>query len=359
MSSASRVSPRAFYSRTFALVAGAGAGVMLFLVIEPVWRALAWAVVLAVLLRPAQRSLTTRLHRPGFAAGLLTIAAFLVVAGPVSALVGAFGAEVADLATAAQERVGDGGAPNRMPELRELPVAGAPLDELRKSFGISTASVRQLLRRGFVAMVEALGPLSGKLVMGAVETLTMFAIMLVVLFFLLRDGDALRRRAGTLVPWPSATKARLAHHLDGVLRAVVFGTLVTAALQGLLVGLAFAVLGLPGPVVFGAVAGLLATVPLGGTALVWGPAALYLAVDDRWLAAAALLAWGTLLVGTIDNLLRPVLVAGRAEVGTLTVFVGVIGGIGAFGILGLVLGPVVLCLVISLLQLLRERTNGG
>jgi predicted PurR-regulated permease PerM len=286
------------------------------------------------------------------------VATFLVVVGPVSALVGAFGAEVAELAAAAQDRVGER-SPGGLPELRELPVAGAPLDELRKSFGISTASVRQMLRRGFAAMVEELGPLSGKLVIGAVGTLTTFAIMLVVLFFLLRDGSAVRRCAAELVPWPSATKSRLAHHLDGVLRALVFGTLVTATLQGVLVGLAFAVLGLPGPVVFGAVAGVLATIPVGGTALVWGPAALYLAIDDRWLAAAGLLAWGTLLVGTIDNVLRPVLVAGHAEIGALTVFVGVIGGIGAFGILGLVLGPLVLCLVISLLHLLRERTTAG
>jgi predicted PurR-regulated permease PerM len=360
MTSSTRVSPRTFYARTFALVAAAVAATLLFLVLEPVWHALAWAMVLAVLLRPLQVWLAARFgRRPGIAAGLLTFGTLLVILGPVSGLIGAFGAEVAQLAESAQERLGESGKPARLPELREVPVAGAPLDELRKSLGVSSASVRQFMNRGFTAMVQALGPLSGKLFVGALDTLTTFAIMLVVLFFFLRDGHAVRLRLDALVPWPRATKNRLGAHLDGVLRAVVFGTLVTATLQGVLVGIAFAVLGLPGPVVFGALAGLLATIPVGGTALIWGPAALFLLLDDRWGAGMGLLAWGTLLVSTVDNLLRPVLVAGRAEVGTLTVFVGVIGGLGAFGVLGLVLGPLVLCLVISLLELVRERAASG
>jgi len=359
MTTRPRLTARTFYARVFALVAGGLAGGLAIAVLLPIWQPLVWAFLLAALLLPGQHRLAALLGgRPGLAAALLTVATFVVVVGPVSGLVAAFGSELAALA----ERVkpGDGApiSPARLPELKEVPVAGESLEGIREYFGVSPASARQWMSRGAAALVDALGPLGGKAVMGAVGTVTAFAVMLVILFFSLRDGERMARQAGQLVPWPSATRQQLAHYLQDVLRAVVFGTLVTATIQGILVGAAFAVAGLPGPVVFGALAGLLALVPLGGTALVWGPAALYLAVDGQWVPAIGLALWGTLLVGTIDNLLRPMLVAGRAEVGTFTVFVGVIGGIAAFGVIGLVLGPLILCLAAALLALLRERPPG-
>jgi len=186
-----------------------------------------------------------------------------------------------------------------------------------------------------------------------VETVVAFGIMLVVLFFALRDGSGLVRRGNRLVPWPDDVKHHLGGSVRDVIRAVVFGTVATATLQGALVGAAFAVLDLPGPVVFGVVAGLLAMLPVGGTAFVWVPGMIALALQDRVGAALALGLWGLLLVGTIDNLLNPYLVAHRSRVGALTVFVGVIGGLAAFGALGLVMGPLILVLAAELLRLLR------
>jgi predicted PurR-regulated permease PerM len=101
--------------------------------------------------------------------------------------------------------------------------------------------------------------------------------------------------------------------------------------------------------VFGVLAALLALVPLAGTPVVWVPAVLVLALQQRWYAAVFLLVWGG-LVATLDNFLRPMLVSGRAEVGTLTVFIGVLGGVAAFGPIGVILGPLVLALVIALIR---------
>lgn len=356
MTTRRRLTARTYYSRVFALVAGGVAGGLAIAVLLPLWQPLAWALLLAALLRPAQAWLSAALgKRASLASALLTIATFVFVAGPVSGLIAAFGSEVADLAGKVEDTPKALANPERLPELREVPVAGESLDEVRQYFGVSRARAREWMAKAGTDFFRALGPLSGKVVLGAVSTLTAFAIMLVILFFGLRDGAGMAQRAGELVPWPSGTRRHLIQHLDEVLRAIVIGTLVTATIQGVLVGVAFAVLGLPGPVVFGALAGLLALVPLGGTALVWGPAALYLAVDERWAAAAGLAVYGALLVGTVDNLLRPILVSGRAEVGTLTVFVGVLGGLATFGFIGLILGPMILCLSVALLALLRER----
>lgn len=120
-----------------------------------------------------------------------------------------------------------------------------------------------------------------------------------------------------------------------------------------MVAVGFAIVGLPSPIVFGVLAALFALVPLAGTPVVWLPAVFVLALQDRWYAAVFLLLWGG-LVATIDNVLRPILVSGRAEVGTLTVFIGVLGGVAAFGAIGVILGPLVLALIIALVRFTLE-----
>jgi predicted PurR-regulated permease PerM len=135
---------------------------------------------------------------------------------------------------------------------------------------------------------------------------------------------------------------------------MVLGTGVTALIQGTLVGIAFLIAGLPSPLVFGVIAVLASLLPFGGTALIWIPAAIVLGAQGRWGATIFMVAWGVLLVSLVDNVVRPMLVSGRANVGTLTVFIGVLGGLAAFGAIGLFLGPVVLALSIALIRFMLE-----
>jgi len=156
-----------------------------------------------------------------------------------------------------------------------------------------------------------------------------------------------------LLPASEADKARLFGHLASVTRALVYGTGVTALAQGALVGIGFAIVGLPSPVVFGVLAALAALVPLAGTPVIWVPAVIVLAAQDRWYAALFMVLWGGFVV-TIDNFLRPWLVSGRAQVDALTVFLGVLGGVSAFGPIGIFLGPLVLALGIALVRFSLE-----
>jgi predicted PurR-regulated permease PerM len=154
---------------------------------------------------------------------------------------------------------------------------------------------------------------------------------------------------------PKARKQELFEYLGAVTRAVVLGTLLTALLQGTLVGIGFAIVDLPSPVVFGVVAAIVALLPIGGTALVWVPATIVLAVQGRYGSALFMLLWGALLVGLVDNFLKPLLISGRAEVPTLAAFLGVLGGLAAFGPIGMFLGPVILALAIALVRWAEEN----
>ena len=171
---------------------------------------------------------------------------------------------------------------------------------------------------------------------------------------LLRDGGEMVRRGVRLIPMDPARKADLLTHLSAVTRAVVLGTLLTAVAQGTLLGIGFAMVGLPSPVVFGVLSSIVSLVPMVGTALVWIPAVGVLLIQERLWASVFLLVWSLALVGTIDNVLKPLVVSGRAQISTLPVFLGLMGGLSAFGAIGMVLGPVIVALVIALLQFAEE-----
>jgi len=140
-----------------------------------------------------------------------------------------------------------------------------------------------------------------------------------------------------------------------VTRAVALGTLLTAVCQGTLVGLSFAFTGLPSPVVFGVLASLAALIPLVGSSLVWIPAAVGLIAHGRVGAAIFLAFWGLIVVSMVDNIVKPLVVSGRAEISTLPVLIGLMGGLATFGAIGIILGPVVVALVLALVSFAQEE----
>jgi predicted PurR-regulated permease PerM len=347
------VPERTFYARAFALAGLALLAYLLYLILSPFFAPIAWALFIAFLLYPLQRWLARRLgERPALAAALLTIAVVLLLIGPLTALGAAFVKQAADLARYVQQLVAEH-KPTTAADLATLPYVGAALAWLQDTAGIELAQIQAWAIEAAQALLKALASLGRAAFLGALGTLIGFALMMFILFFAIRDGARWLGNARTLVPMDDYERARLFDHLGSVTRAMVYGTGVTALVQGALVAIGFAIVGLPSPVVFGVLAALAALIPLVGTPAVWVPATIVLAAQDRWGAALFMLLWGGFVV-TIDNFLRPWLVSGRADVGTLTVFIGVLGGVGAFGPIGVFLGPLVLALAIALMRFALE-----
>src|SRR6185312_668070 len=146
--------------------------------------------------------------------------------------------------------------------------------------------------------------------LGAIGTVVGFTIVLFLLFFFLRDGASMVKRFVSLVPMKEARKRELVDYLAAVTRAVVFGTLLTALLQGTLLAIGLAMAGLPSPVVFGVAGTMLALLPFGGTAIIWIPAVIYLGARGEYGWAIFLFIWGALLVSLVDNFLKPLLISG-------------------------------------------------
>ena len=353
-----QTSDRTFYTRIFVVLMILLVGWLLYLVLAPFFAPIAWALFIAFLIHPLQAWLTRRLRgRAGASAVLLTLFVFFMVLGPLAALGAAFAKQVADLARQAQAFAVEH-KPSDLSDLASFPIVGPTLAWVQDTAGISLAQMQAWAVEAAQTILKALGTIGRAAFLGALGTVVGFALMMFILFFAIRDGRRMFDTARALVPADEKDKSRLFGHLAAVARALVYGTGVTALVQGALVGIGFAGVGLPSPVVFAVIAALAALVPLAGTPVVWVPAVLVLVAQERWYAAIFMLAWGGFVI-TIDNFLRPWLVSGRAEIGALTVFLGVLGGVSAFGPIGILLGPLVLALAIALIRFALESNPAG
>jgi predicted PurR-regulated permease PerM len=318
--------------------------------LQPFLSVLLWASVLALLFRPLTRLLERKLP-PSVAASFTLLLVLLAVIVPVGLLSLALSRELVNFAQAAPEKVrrllDDSGLATSLQTLAtrfglevDLPalLRREPLEEHLSEWG------QRLARSTF----SVLGGFFGALVQ--------LAFILFTLFFLLRDGPSLAKAVRGFIPLEDRDTDHLFSRMESVVRASVLGVLAIATVQGLLGGLAFAVLGLPSPLLWGTIMTILAILPLVGTGLVWGPAALLLAFEGRYLAAAALALFGLLVIGSVDNFLRPRLVGQRTQMHELVIFFSVLGGLRVFGMLGIVLGPVVVAGTLVLFEAFRSSS---
>ena len=176
-----------------------------------------------------------------------------------------------------------------------------------------------------------------------------------MLFFFLRDRRGIVRKLQSLSSLTSSETRHVLSRFVDTIHATVFGKLVVAGVQGTLSGLMFWWLGLPLPILWGAVMGMLSIVPVLGAFVVWVPAAIYLALEGDWGKALILTAWGVGVVATIDNILYPILVGDRLKLHAIPTFIGAIGGILAFGAAGLILGPAIVSVTLALINILQRR----
>ncbi|HSB41555.1 MAG TPA: AI-2E family transporter [Methylomirabilota bacterium] len=348
-----------FYPRVFALVTAALLAGAMFLILRPFLAAILWSMLVAFLLSPAQQALGRRLGgRFAVTALLLTLVTTIVLVAPLPLLALAFARQAKDLFERVQKLVAESGIA-RPGDVLDIPIVSRAVRWAEAVVPVDPAQIHEWLVSGAQAVLQGLVAVSGSFVVGTLNAVVGLAIMLFLLFFFLRDGELMVTTVVRLIPMAPDRRGQLVEYIAAVTRAVVFGSLLTALVQGLLVGVGFALVGLPSPVVFGAVAAVASLVPFVGTALVWVPAVGALFLQGRWVAALFLIAWSVAVVSTSDNVVRPLFISGRAQISTLPVFLGLLGGISAFGPIGLVVGPVVVALTLALLRFADEARAGG
>jgi len=332
-----RISLLAFYASVLLL------GYLAYRIVEPFLTEIGWAVVLAVCLNPLQARLRRRLGATRAALGLALLTLFLLilpVAFAVTALVNEGGQVVADLQTQLADK---GGAAAWLHTAwawvrGRLPIL--PSEE--EAIARVTSSVGDVA--GFAASR------AGGLLAGALSVVLSLLITLFLLFFLLRDAPTYAATLERLLPFGPAQNARLVVLTRDLVSASVSATVTIAALQGLIGGLGFALLEIQGAAVWGLIMGILAFLPLVGATLVWLPAAVWLLLSGSVAKGIALLVLGIVVLGNVDNVVRPLLLSGKSRMNTLVMLVSLMGGVSAFGFIGIVLGPLVAAVVTALVE---------
>lgn len=181
-----------------------------------------------------------------------------------------------------------------------------------------------------------------------------FLIVGFSLFFLFRDGEGLYKTLRDLIPMEPEHKDEVFQRFYETVSAVVQGMLATAAAQGVLAWVGFWALGVPFSFFLASAAALLSLQPIGGSAVVWLPCALYLGFAGSWTKGIILIAYGTLIISGIDNVIKPLIIGGRTKLPTLFLFFGILGGLQAYGFLGIFLGPVLLATILAFVNIYKE-----
>lgn len=326
----------------------AGALYLCWLMLKPFIGVLLWAAVLTMTFEPVHRRIVARTKSPNLSAVICCLLVVLAIGVPSGLISWAILHEIVPAVTNLE-----GGVMTLLSP--DSPYTGKAIQWLGAHIDLEKARAEIVTQLGSFSTAARTVAIVG----GVVGTLVEALFVVFVMFYLFRDGKQVRAALSSAIPLRHRETYAIFLRTREVVGASVYGVLVIAVVQGALGGLAFWALGLPSAVLWSVAMMFLSLIPVTGAFVVWVPAAIYLAVSGAWISAILLTLWGTLVIGMIDNFLRPKLVGERAKLHELFIFFAVLGGLQVFGLLGIVLGPVVLAIAIALFDAFRHPADAN
>lgn len=321
-----------------------------WLMLRPFLGVLAWAVVLVIVFYPVHRRLATRIKSPGLNALVSCLLVLLIIVFPLIVLTTVVAEELTKVIP---------NLPSQISQLLNSPTS--PIARIygwiQDRFGVDTVSskafvVDQLKQSGDRLLGTSLN-LARSIASGIVQAF----FVLFTMYYLFKDGDKIVNKLPAALPLSREQSNVIITRTKEVVGASVYGVVTIAAIQGVLGGIMFWILGIPSPLLWAVLMAFVCMIPVAGSFLVWLPLSIYLMATDHWAKAIVLIVWGALIISTVDNILRPKLVGTQTKLHELFIFFSVLGGISVFGLLGIVLGPVVLAITLGLLRTFQLHTS--
>ena len=334
-----------------------GIAYFIYRVFAPFITALLWAVVLTVVFFPLFKFILARLRgRRTAAAAITCLLVLLLIVLPVTFL----GVLITQQSIALYQSIQGnavflGSVTERLQELQSRPAFQWLSTQAQKWLGAGGVDLQAYLREALSTISRFLVDYGPSVLKGVGGLVLNFFLIILTMFFLLRDGPALMEVIRTSSPLPEAYEQEIYRKFQDVSYATFYGSLLTAIAQGVAAFLLFLLLGLPAPLFWGALVSLMSLVPIVGAFLIWLPWAAYLLLAGQTVRGIVLLAVGGLVVSSIDNVLKPIIIKGRTDMHPLLVFLSVLGGLQVFGFLGILLGPLMVALFVSFLNFYREE----
>ena len=319
-------------------------GFMTFQVLKPFLLPIGWAIVLSILFYPLFAFLLKYVKYKSVASILTVLSISALLLGPFSYIGFAFIDEMRSISTSFQ----------LTDRLAHHPYSQWLYAKVIKIFGIPQSQFDK-------ALIENLGHVRDFVLEKAtsgfgdvVSFFVNFLLMIFAIYFMLIDGPRFLRKGKDYMPFNEEEKHRLADQIHDIVVSTIYGGVIVGLIQGVVAGVSFAVLGFKSPVLWGSATAIASFIPILGAAAVWGPAVLYLFATGATYKAVALLIIGAFGISMIDNILKPLIIGGRVKMPMLIILFSVLGGIKLFGLIGLILGPLVIALFVSVLEIFRN-----
>jgi predicted PurR-regulated permease PerM len=318
-------------------------------ILSPFLNVIAWSSVLAITFYPVHAALVRRTRRPTLSAALSSALVVIVFVIPLSFVAGLAITQLLQLGDSFQrwfttEQILDPESP-----------LGRVYGWLTLWLGFDLDAVVNWVRQNASELARVLAQYTVAIAAGVTGAVVSFIFIIFAMFLLFRDGERIVAHIPELLPFERSRSEALLARIRDVIFGGVYGVIVIALIQGALCGGMFWVLGIPSAALWGMVTVLTSVLPIVGAAGVWVPGTLYLILGGEWVRAIVLAVWGTLVVSGVDNFLRPRLVGGKVGLSELVMFFALLGGLQAFGVLGIVLGPVIFAIAGSIVQVLSDR----
>ena len=328
---------------------------LIYVIMAPFMTSMGWALIIGVATFPLYRKLRSRLGGNDTKAALvMMLGVVLTIIVPLSGLIYLLSQEI-PATYAVFERLATGGGRDFLAGIMNHPTVAPWLARLQPYLGKFDLTLTDSV---LPAVKQGLGYLLGystEFLKNSLTQIFKVAVMIVVLTFVYRDGERARDNLRGIVPLTDPEWALLTGTIERVITAVLFGVFFTCVIQGTLGGIGFWFTGLPTPILFGVLTTMCAIIPAVGTALIWVPGAISLFLQGETMYGIVMLVWGAGIVGSIDNVIRPIFISGRGNIPLLVTALGGLGGLLAFGLIGLVTGPILLSILIDLGAIAANR----
>jgi len=328
---------------------------LFFKIIIPFFVPICWAAVLTIIFYPLQDRLARFIRNRNLLALLMCVLIIVLIIGPITYLFVAVVYQAAG-AVAKVNELYNTGQLNQLLSF-DLPVFQAAKEKLSQYYDLTQINIDEIVKDAISRVSGVLLNQTSWLVANATKAVFYFFLMLFAMFYFFRDGDRAIRKIKRLLPLTPAQIETAFSQLRDVIQATMYGGVVIALLQGLLGGILFAAVGIASPVFWGAIMAFLALLPVVGAFIVYLPAGLILILGGSVVKGLIVILVGMLIISQTDNFIRPVLISGKTSLHPLLLFFTILGGISLFGLLGLVVGPMVAASFTILLKVFELRLH--
>jgi predicted PurR-regulated permease PerM len=325
---------------------------LLYEILSPFLSSIIWAVLLVIVFFPLFQKLQHLLKKRGVLSALImTLLVLTVIVLPFTLLMASLASDAINVDHQVEEMIKTGQLQGYFERVKEIPILNRILAGLGQHIDLSQTNPLPLLLNNLNRISKFIFNQTTILLKGFSTFIVGFFFTLLSLYYLFKDGSHLFGKMKEIIPLPPRERDLLIQRFKDMIYSTIYGGILIAMIQGVLGGLSFWILGLPSPVFWGTAMALFSFIPIGGTALIWAPAAIILLIGGAVLKGLILLGLGISVISMVDNILKPLFISTRTNIHPLLLFFAVLGGIQSFGLIGLVAGPLIATLFLTLIEI--------